>query len=157
MSEYIGNTIESLRNACSVKDWNGYDADPIPEEVFQKAEAIEKYLPLDETWDLFPGGDGSLQYENRYDDDMFYVEIYPDGYYVEELDTHADISFNYPETVKILFDMYKKRKAKRKNRDLMNALTNFAAKLYKTQKPLDPDAAAVLEEAVQAEFDANNK
>ena len=115
MGEYIGNTIESLRKVCSVKDWDGYDCDPISEKVFQMAEAIEKYLPLDETWDLFPGGDGSLQYEDRYDDDMFFVEIYPDGYYVEELDTHAVITFNYPETVKILFDMYKKRKAKRKN------------------------------------------
>ena len=39
------NTIESLRIACAEKGWDGYDAEPMPEIVFKRAEAIQPYIP----------------------------------------------------------------------------------------------------------------
>ena len=108
------NTIESLKEACSEPGWDGYDGIPLSEEVIARARAIEPYIPKDEKWELFAGPDGSLQYEDQYDDDKFFIEVYPDKYYIEELDTGAEITFNFPETVQTLLKMYEHRKARRK-------------------------------------------
>ena len=76
------NTIESLRIACAEKGWDGYDAEPMPEILFKRAEAIEPYIP--KCFELFPGADNSLQWEwNEYrkNDVWFIIEVYEDRYY----------------------------------------------------------------------------
>jgi len=75
------NTLETIRKECSVPDWNGYDCDPITEDVFQRTEAIEPYVP--ERFDgIFPGADNSLQWETSYKDSIFEtIEVYPDAFY----------------------------------------------------------------------------
>ena len=40
MAVHTPNTIESLRIACAEKGWDGYDAEPMPEIVFKRAETI---------------------------------------------------------------------------------------------------------------------
>lgn len=93
------NTIESLRIACAEKGWDGYDAEPMPEIVFKRAETIQPYVP--KVFDLFPGADGSLQWEwhefrknGRWD----IIEVYPLHFYFNDNDD-GDIEFNTPEEI----------------------------------------------------------
>lgn len=45
MTVHTPNTIESLRIVCAEKGWDGYDAEPMPEIVFKRAETIRPYIP----------------------------------------------------------------------------------------------------------------
>jgi hypothetical protein len=63
---YKHNTIEGIRKYCSRKDWDGYDAEPISEEVLKRAEEIRCVLP--EKYEMFPCGDNSIQFEKDYDE-----------------------------------------------------------------------------------------
>lgn len=58
------NTLESIRKDCSIKGWNGYDAEPISEKVLENAAKLEDVLSLGQgEWELFPTGRNSVQYQ----------------------------------------------------------------------------------------------
>ena len=79
---YKPNTLESLKKDCSEVGWDGYDAPPISKIVFDRAKAIEPYIP--KRFELFPGADNSLQWEwneHRKNDVWFIIEVYDDRYY----------------------------------------------------------------------------
>jgi hypothetical protein len=108
MAVHTPNTIESLRKACSEKDWDGYDADPMPEIVFRRAEAIQPYIP--QFFELFPGGDGSLQWEwheHRKNGHWDIIEVYPLNYYFTD-NYDVDKEFKTPEEmINFLKEKYK--------------------------------------------------
>lgn len=58
----MGNTIESLRKLCNVKDWGSGGEDIITEKVFENAERFRSILP--ENWELFPTGRNSVQFQD---------------------------------------------------------------------------------------------
>ncbi len=98
MAVHTPNTIESLRIACAEKGWDGYDSEPIPEIVFKRAEAIQPYIP--KYFELFPGGDGSLQWEwhefrknGRWD----IIDVYSLNFYFT--DNVVDKEFEKPEEI----------------------------------------------------------
>lgn len=79
---YKPNTLESLKKDCSEVGWDGYDALPISKIIFDRATAIELYIP--KCFELFPGADNSLQWEwkeHRKNDVWFIIEVYEDRYY----------------------------------------------------------------------------
>ncbi len=93
------NTLESLRIACAEKDWNGYDAEPIPEIVFKRAETIRPYIP--KYFELFPCADGSLQWEwseHRKNDHWDLIEVYPLKFYFTD-NENIDKEFDTPEEI----------------------------------------------------------
>lgn len=102
------NTLESLRIACAEKGWDGYDAEPMPEIVFKRAETIQPYIP--QFFELFPGGDGSLQWEwneHRKNGRWDIIEVYPLKFYFTDNDD-VEKEFNTPEEIIIyLKEKYK--------------------------------------------------
>ena len=75
--KYCPNTVESIREACSKPDWDGYDAKVIPEKVLDYAEKLQSYNLLPEGFEMFPCADGSVQFEYPDKDDDFDIfEIY---------------------------------------------------------------------------------
>lgn len=98
MAVHTPNTIESLRIACAEKGWDGYDAEPMPEIVFKRAEAIQPYIP--KHFDLFPGADGSLQWEwheHRKNGHWDIIEVYSLNFYFT--DNYVDKEFDTPEEI----------------------------------------------------------
>ena len=73
MAYILSNTIDGIRKECSRKDWDGYDAEPISEEVIKRAEEIRRVLP--EKYEMFPCGDNSIQFEKEYEETSDYWEI----------------------------------------------------------------------------------
>lgn len=73
MAYILSNTIDGIRKECSRKDWDGYDAEPISEEVLKRAEEIRLVLP--EKYEMFPCGDNSIQFEKEYEETSDYWEI----------------------------------------------------------------------------------
>lgn len=73
MAYILSNTIDGIRKECSRKDWDGYDAEPISEEVLKRAEEIRHVLP--EKYEMFPCGDNSIQFEKEYEETSDYWEI----------------------------------------------------------------------------------
>ena len=77
---HLHNTIEGIRKDCSLKDWDGYFAEPISEEVLKLAEEIRLFLP--EKYEMFPCGDNSIQFEKKYEISLDYweiIEVYPNS------------------------------------------------------------------------------
>ena len=98
MAVHTPNTIESLRIACAEKGWDGYDSEPMPEIVFKRAEIIRPYIP--KIFELFPGADGSLQWEwneHRTNGHWVIIEVYPLKFYFTNND--EDKEFNTPEEI----------------------------------------------------------
>jgi len=71
------NTLEDIRKACSEKDWNGYDCEPISELLLKRAEELDKLIPKPE-FEVFPCADMSIQWENSKDKDYIVIEVYED-------------------------------------------------------------------------------
>ena len=93
------NTIESLRIVCAEKGWDGYDAEPMPEIVFKRAETIRPYIP--KYFELFPGADGSLQWEwneHRKNGHWDIIEVYPLKFYFTD-NENIDKEFDTPEEI----------------------------------------------------------
>lgn len=82
----MGNTLESIRQQCSEKGWNGYDCPPISELVLSRAKQIEPHIPKD--FELFPAGDNSVQWESG--DDNICIEVYEDVVYVSSATEFED-------------------------------------------------------------------
>ena len=55
------------------KDWNLYDADPVPEQVIDYSKNILQKL-VKQPDEVFPTAANSIQFEAYYDKDGFYVE-----------------------------------------------------------------------------------
>lgn len=90
------NTIESIRKACGEKDWNGYDAEPIPEEVLKNAEIVAKFLTFDSGWEMFPQADGTVTFEfsgpAENPNHLVDYTVYPD--HAEIIKYNLDLSTN---------------------------------------------------------------
>lgn len=88
--KYCPNTVESIREACSKPNWDGYDAKPVPKKILDYARKLQEYDLLPERFEMFPCGDGSVQFEYPDEDaedfDIFeihdgrFVHSYKDGY-----------------------------------------------------------------------------
>jgi len=60
--------------------WNGYDADPLTDELLDTAKKVEPYIPKD--FELFPCGDSSVQWESKIStDDWECIEVYENKFY----------------------------------------------------------------------------
>ena len=71
----MNSTINDIKKL--EKDWNGYDAEPIPVDICEKADKILsklEYIP-----EIFPTGRQTIQFEYRYKDCSYLeFEIYKD-------------------------------------------------------------------------------
>ena len=75
--KYCPNTIEDIRKACSEKDWDGYNAKPIPNAIIEYADKFQKYDLLPDGFEMFPCPDGSIQFEYPDKSDEYDIfEIY---------------------------------------------------------------------------------
>lgn len=70
------NTIDDCRNLK--KDWNGYGAEPIPEEVCDNAEKFAKLFVGARNLEIFPTGEESIQLEFEALDCYFEIEVFED-------------------------------------------------------------------------------
>jgi len=82
----IMNTLESIKEHCSEKGWNGYNCSPISELVLSRAKQVEPFIPKD--FELFPAGDNSVQWESK--DGNVCIEIYEDVIYISSATEFED-------------------------------------------------------------------
>lgn len=78
------NTLESIKKECSESGWDGYTAEPINDIILENAKIVQPFIPDD--FELFPCGDGSVQWENMESDENVIfeaIEIYEDKFYHE--------------------------------------------------------------------------
>lgn len=74
------NTLESLKKECSESGWDGYTAEPIKDIIFENAKIVQPFIPDD--FELFPCGDGTVQWEKTDEDSVYEViEIYENRFY----------------------------------------------------------------------------
>lgn len=85
------NTLDTIKEQCSEKGWNGYDTClPISELVLKRAKDIQPHIPRD--FELFPGGDNSVQWESK--DNNICIEVYEDVIYISSaLDLEDSIPY----------------------------------------------------------------
>ena len=74
----IVERLESIVSTCCVSNWNGYGADPIPQNVIS---IVKKMLPfLNKDVEIFPTADQSIQLEvDIVGEDYFECVIQKDG------------------------------------------------------------------------------
>lgn len=87
------------------KDWNGYDAEPIPEDIINRCEEIVKLLDMQ--LELFPTGRETIQFEHDFEDETYIefeifkdkvgVFIVPKREYIKEI--NFDLPFTEPEKI----------------------------------------------------------
>lgn len=67
------------------KDWNGYDAAPIPSATLNFANLFLQNLRTNNIdlngWEVFPTARESIQFEKNIGDDYVEIEIYSDGHF----------------------------------------------------------------------------
>jgi hypothetical protein len=70
----LTNAIKTIKSFRDLKqNWNGYGAEPISEEVINKALKLVKELkPIPE---IFPVANNSIQFEWETDDQVLYLEM----------------------------------------------------------------------------------
>ena len=74
--------LESIVSTCCVSNWNGYGADPIPQNVIS---IVKKMLPfLNKDVEIFPTADQSIQLE---------VDIVGEGYFECVIQKDGSIEF----------------------------------------------------------------
>ena len=123
------NTLESIKKECSEPGWDGYTAEPIKDIVLENAKLVQPFIPDD--FELFPCGDGSVQWENTEskEDDIFeVVEIYEDEFYLQSIkpfeindnDTVIKESNDINEFVKYLKQRFVENKIKEIEKDFKN-------------------------------------
>ena len=86
--------LESIVSTCCVSNWNGYGADPIPQNVIS---IVKKMLPfLSKDVEIFPTADQSIQLE---------VDIAGEGYFECVIQKDGSIEFFIaPASVSLLSD-----------------------------------------------------
>lgn len=74
----MNDNIERLNEIRTLeKDWNGYGAEPIPENIINQCEKIVKLL--DVQLELFPTGRETIQFEYEFKDQTYLeFEIFED-------------------------------------------------------------------------------
>ena len=78
----IVKRLESIVSTCCVSNWNGYGADPIPQNVIS---IVKKMLPfLNKDVEIFPTADQSIQLE---------VDIVGEGYFECVIQKDGSIEF----------------------------------------------------------------
>lgn len=87
------NTLESIKKECSDSGWDGYTAEPINDIILENAKLVQPFIS--DNFELFPCGDGSVQWENseRTEDDVLeIIEIYENKFYhkIIKLSTMGD-------------------------------------------------------------------
>lgn len=95
------NNIESLNEIRTFeKNWNGYDAEPIPEIIINKCEEIVNLL--DYQLKLFPTGRETIQFEHDFEDETYIeFEIFKDKVgvlIVPKREYNKGINFDLPFT-----------------------------------------------------------
>jgi hypothetical protein len=74
--------LESIVSTCCVSNWNGYGADPIPQNVIS---TVKKMLPfLNKDVEIFPTADQSIQLE---------IDIVGEGYFECVIQKDGSIEF----------------------------------------------------------------
>lgn len=121
------NTLESLKKECSEPGWDGYTAEPIKDIIFENAKLVQPFIP--DNFELFPCGDGSVQWENtESEDDDEIIEIYEDEFYheiikpgtMDDKETIVKESNDINEFVKYLKQRFVENKIKEIEKDFKN-------------------------------------
>ena len=117
------NTLESIKKDCSASGWDGYTAEPIKDIILENAKLVQPFIP--DNFELFPCGDGSVQWENseRTEDDVLeIIEIYEDKFYHEIVNEETIIkeSNDINEFVKYLKQWLVENKIKEIEKDFKN-------------------------------------
>ena len=74
--------LESIESTCCANNWNGYGADPIPQNVIS---TVKKMLPfLNKDVEIFPTADQSIQLE---------IDIVGEGYFECVIQKDGSIEF----------------------------------------------------------------
>ena len=121
------NTLESIKKECSEPGWDGYTAEPIKDIIFENAKLVQPFIP--DNFELFPCGDGSVQWENtESEDDDEIIEIYEDEFYheiikpgtMDDKETIVKESKDINEFVKYLKQRFVENKIKEIEKDFKN-------------------------------------
>ena len=117
------NTLESIKKDCSESGWDGYTAEPINDIILENAKLVQPFIP--DNFELFPCGDGSVQWENseRTEDDVLeIIEIYENKFYHEIVNEETVIkeSNDINEFVKYLKQWLVENKIKEIEKDFKN-------------------------------------
>lgn len=122
------NTLESIKKDCSESGWDGYTAEPINDIVLENAKLVQPFIP--DNFELFPCGDGSIQWENTESEKDVYevVEIYEDEFYhqiikpstMNDKETIVKESKDINEFVKYLKQRFVENKIKEIEKDFKN-------------------------------------
>ena len=121
------NILESIKKECSESGWDGYTAQPINDVVLENAKLVQPFIP--DNFELFPCGDGSVQWETDSEDDIFEViEIYEDVFYhqivkpstMDDKETIVKQFKDINEFVKYLKQMFVENKIKEIEKDFKN-------------------------------------
>ena len=121
------NILESLKKECSEPGWDGYTAEPIKDIIFENAKLVQPFIP--DNFELFPCGDGSVQWENtESEDDDEIIEIYEDEFYheiikpgtMDDKETIVKESNDINEFVKYLKQRFVENKIKEIEKDFKN-------------------------------------
>lgn len=92
------------------KDWNGYDAEPLPEHVIDAAllflEKLRESNQNIDGWEVFPTARQTVQFEKTTGRNYIEVEIYKDGRFVFYSECEGKkMSFEFTEENKtVLFE-----------------------------------------------------
>ena len=122
------NTLESLKKECSESGWDGYTAEPIKDIIFENAKLVQPFIP--DKFELFPCGDGSVQWEytEREYDIYEVIEIYENEFYhqivkpstMDKKETIVKESNDINEFVKYLKQRFVENKIKDIEKDFKN-------------------------------------
>lgn len=116
------NTLEIIKKECSESGWDGYTAEPINDIILENAKIVQPFIPDD--FELFPCGDGSVQWENIYE----VIEIYENEFYhqiikpstMNDKETIVKESKDINEFVKYLKQRFVENKIKEIEKDFKN-------------------------------------
>lgn len=122
------NLLESIKKECSESGWDGYTAQPINDVVLENAKLVQPFIP--DNFELFPCGDGSVQWETAESDDGIWevIEIYENRFYhqiikpgtLDDKETIVKEFKDINEFVKYLKQRFVENKIKEIEKDFKN-------------------------------------